>query len=78
MAVHLDQGVGLIGFYASSNAWQTITGGTTAFSSLPSWRAGIGSKAKGQSYCGTSGVTGGPIKYSQYSSGGYDADVRCF
>jgi hypothetical protein len=58
-----SQAVGLIGFYASSNAWQTITGGTTTFSFLPSWRAGIGSKAKAQSYCGTNGVTGGPIKY---------------
>ena len=28
-------------------------------------------------YCGTAGVTGGPTKYSQYASGGFDADVRC-
>jgi hypothetical protein len=73
-----SQGVTTAGFYANSSDWQAITGGTTAFSGYPSWRAGGGSQAAAQSYCGTNGFTGGPIKYSQYASGGYDADVRCF
>jgi hypothetical protein len=66
-----------IGFYASANAWQAITGNTTAFETLPSWRAGTGSKHLAESHCGTVGITGGLIAYSQYSSGGFDADVRC-
>jgi hypothetical protein len=73
-----SRGVTSIGFYANSSDWQTITGGTIVFSGHPSWRAGSGSQATAQSYCGTTGFTGGPVKYSQYSSGGYDADVRCF
>jgi hypothetical protein len=73
-----SQGVTSIGFYASANDWQTITGNTTSFATLPSWHAGTGSQRIAQSHCGTLGVTGGPVKYSQYSSGGYDADVRCY
>jgi hypothetical protein len=72
------QGVASVGFYANGSDWQTITGATTTFSTYPSWRAGGGSQASAQSYCGTTGPTGGPIKYSQYASGGYDADIRCF
>jgi hypothetical protein len=74
-----SKGVTSIGFYASGTAWQTITGGTTVFSNLPSWRPGTGSREKtAKSFCGTTGVTGGPVKYSQYSSGGVDADVECY
>ena len=73
-----SQGVTAVGFYANANDWQTITGGTTAFSADPSWRAGAGTQAAAQSYCGTLGVTGGRIKYSQYAAGGFDADVRCY
>jgi hypothetical protein len=72
------QGVTTLGFYANSSDWQAITGGTTAFAAYPSWRAGAGSQRAAQSYCGTTGFTGGPIKYSQYAARGYDADVRCY
>ncbi len=72
------QGVTSVGFYANASDWQTITGDTTAFASFPSWRPGGGSQHLASSFCGTTGVTGGPVKYSQYASGGYDADVRCF
>lgn len=71
-------GASSVGYYANAGEWQTITGGTTAFTASPSWRAGAGSQAGAQSYCGTVGFTGGPLKYSQYASGGYDADVRCY
>jgi hypothetical protein len=73
-----SQGVAGIGFYANPNDWQTITGNTTVFSDLPSWRAGSGSQHIAQSHCGEIGITGGPTKYSQYSSGGFDADVLCY
>ena len=72
-----SQGAGSIGFYASSTDWQAITGGTTLFSQLPSWQRGSRREATAQSYCGTIGVTGGPVTLSQYQSGGLDADVRC-
>jgi hypothetical protein len=72
-----SQGAASVGFYANAADWQTITGGTTAFAAFPSWRPGAGSRTAAQSYCGTAGVTGGPTKYSQYASGGFDADVRC-
>lgn len=72
-----SQGVTTIGFYANSSDWRTITGGTTAFATLPSWRAGAGTQGTAASFCGTVGFTGGPTRYSQYASGGFDADVRC-
>lgn len=72
-----SQDVTAIGFYANANDWQTITGSTKAFMAYPSWRAGTGSQHIAKSHCGDTGVTGGPIEYSQYSSGGFDADVRC-
>jgi len=72
-----SQGVSSVGFYVSSRDWQTITGSTGLFSSFPSWQLGSRRQATAQSYCGTTGVTGGPVALSQYSSGGFDADVRC-
>jgi hypothetical protein len=71
-------GISAIGVYSSASDWQTITGSTTVFSALPSWKPGAGSQATAQASCGTIGVTGGPIKYSQYAAGSYDADVRCY
>ena len=73
-----SQGVTAIGFYANASDWQTITGSTSVFSSLPSWRPGAGSQHTAASFCGTTGITGGPTRYSQYASNGFDADVRCY
>lgn len=73
-----SQGVTALGIYANANNWLTITGNTTLFASRPSWRPGAGSQRTATSYCGTTGVTGGAIKYSQYASSGYDADMRCY
>ena len=70
-------GIASVGIYASANDWQTITGDSSAFSSLPYWQPGSRRESTAQSYCGKTGVTGGPVTYSQYLSGGYDADVRC-
>jgi hypothetical protein len=73
-----SQGVSAIGIYANAADWSTITGGSTAFSGLPSWRPGAGSQRAASGYCGGAGVTGGLVEYSQYASSGFDADVRCF
>jgi hypothetical protein len=72
-----SQGVTSIGFYATANDWQTITGNTSVFSALPSWQPGSSGQPNAQSFCGTTGVTGGPVTLSQYSSSGFDADIRC-
>jgi hypothetical protein len=72
-----NRGATTVGFYALASDWETITGGTTAFAALPSWRPGAGTQSTAASFCGTVGVTGGPTRYSQYASGGFDADVRC-
>lgn len=72
-----SQGVSTIGFYANASDWKSITGGTTAFASFPSWHPGAGSQHTAASLCGTAGVTGGPTRYSQYAAGGFDADARC-
>jgi len=72
-----SQGVTAVGFYANASDWRTITNDTTAFSSLPSWHPGAGSQRTAASFCGTTGITGGPTRYSQYASAGFDADVRC-
>jgi hypothetical protein len=72
-----SQGASALGFYANASDWSAITGGTTAFASFPSWHPGAGSQKTASSLCGTTGITGGPVRYSQYASGGFDADVRC-
>jgi hypothetical protein len=66
-----------VGFYSSSSDWQTITGGTSAFSADPSWLAGATSLSDAQSRCGGGGFTGGGVALVQYPSGGFDADYRC-
>jgi hypothetical protein len=77
--LHLAKGVPLasIGIYANTSDWNTITGNTTAFAALPYWQPGAGSKTTAQSFCGKTGVTGGPVMLSQYLTGGLDGDIRC-
>jgi hypothetical protein len=70
-------GAARVGFYSSSSDWQTITAGTTAFASHPSWVAGASSLSDAQSRCGGGGFTGGGISLVQYPSSGFDADYRC-
>lgn len=72
------EGVSSPGIYTNASSWQSITGGdSTDFAADPYWRPGSRRQSTAQSYCGTTGVTGGVVAYSQYSSGGFDADVRC-
>lgn len=66
-----------VGFYANASDWQSITGGTTAFSAYPSWTPGAGSLSTAQSGCASAGVTGGAVLLSQYASGSFDGDVQC-
>ena len=71
------QGVQSVGIYASANDWATITGNSTSFASLPYWLPGSADQATAKSFCGSTGVTGGAVDLSQYSSGRFDADVGC-
>ena len=66
-----------IGIYANASDWNTITGTTTAFAALPYWQPGAATKTNAQSFCGRTGVTGGPVTLSQYLAGGLDGDLRC-
>jgi hypothetical protein len=77
--LHLAKGVPLasIGIYANASDWNTITGTTTAFAALPYWQPGAATKTNAQSFCGRTGVTGGPVTLSQYLAGGLDGDLRC-
>jgi hypothetical protein len=73
-----SQGVGSLGIYTNASSWQSITGGDSVdFASYLYWQPGSRRESTAQSYCGTFGVTGGAVTYSQYSAGGFDADVRC-
>jgi hypothetical protein len=72
-------GVTQLGFYSTTSQWTTITGGTKTFSPAPSWGAGSPSEKAARSLCATTvtSFTGGRLAMVQYSSQGFDADVRC-
>jgi hypothetical protein len=73
-----SQGVTTVGFYSTSYQWGQITGGTgTTFSGNPAWLAGYSSFAGAQSGCSSTSFTGGRVTYTQYPSGGLDADYPC-
>jgi hypothetical protein len=66
-----------VGFYANAGDWQSITGGTLAFSAHSTWLAGPSSLTDAQSRCGSPGFTGGTLELVQYPSNGFDGDVNC-
>jgi hypothetical protein len=71
-------GVTRLGVYSTTVQWGTITGGTQAFSALPSWGAGAPSEKVAKQHCAsTAGFTGGRLAMVQYMWSGFDADVRC-
>jgi hypothetical protein len=71
-------GVTKLGVYSTTVQWGEITGGTTAFSALPSWGAGAPSEKVAKQHCvSTPGFTGGRLAMVQYIWSGFDADVRC-
>ncbi|HET9719620.1 MAG TPA: hypothetical protein VFP55_06050 [Solirubrobacteraceae bacterium] len=77
---------GPVGIYSTAAQWNAITGLTaqTTASGLvlstppPDWVAGPrASPRTAQSNCSSGGFTGASPTLAQYSSGGYDADLRC-
>jgi hypothetical protein len=70
--------VGAVGFYSTSYQWGQITGGTgSTFNANPAWLAGYSSLSQAQTGCSATSFTGGKVTYTQYSSGGFDADYPC-
>ena len=73
-----SDGVATVGVYSTSFQWTQITGGTgTAFAASPAWLAGYSSLTAAQTACSSSSFTGGRVTYTQYPSGGFDADYPC-
>ncbi len=77
---------GPIGVYSTDSQWSTITdldaqttaAGLGLSTAPPDWVAGArGSLRTAQRNCTNGGFTGAAPTLAQYSSGGYDADLRC-
>lgn len=72
-----------VGVYSSGAQWRAITGLTShttrsAFgSSLPAWVAGASTLNGARSRCASTAFTGVRPRLAQFSSGGFDADLRC-
>ncbi len=73
-----SRGVTKLGFYSTTVQWGEITGGTTTFSTDPSWGAGAPNESVAKRHCtSTAGFTGGRLAMVQYIYNGFDANVRC-
>jgi hypothetical protein len=73
-----SRGVTIVGFYSTSYQWGQITGGTgSTFGSAPAWLAGYTSQGQARLGCSDTSFTGGRVTYTQYPSGGFDADYPC-
>jgi hypothetical protein len=73
-----SQQVAQVGFYSTSTQWGEITGGTgSTFATNPAWLAGYSSISGAQAGCAAASFTGGPVTYTQYPSGSFDADYTC-
>lgn len=73
-----SEGVTTVGFYSTGYQWTQITGGTgSTFGNNPAWLAGYSSQAQAEAGCGSASFTGGRVTYTQYPSGGFDADIPC-
>ena len=72
------EGVTTVGVYSTSYQWTQITGGTgSTFAAIPAWLAGYSSQAGAHTACGSASFTGGHVTFTQYTSGGVDADYPC-
>lgn len=67
-----------VGFYSTSHQWDQITGGTgSTFRTNQAWLAGYSTQQQAQTGCGDAAFMGGTVTYTQYPSGGIDADFPC-
>lgn len=77
VAYLVQAGVASLGFYSTQQQWDTITGGTQAFSQYPSWLAGASSLKGAKDRCSRAAFTGNAIVYTQYPYQGFDANYAC-
>lgn len=70
-------GISQIGIYSTQAQWNTITGGSLAFTVHPSWVAGGGTLKGAQDRCRRPAFTGGSVVLAQYFYSSFDANVRC-
>ena len=66
-----------IGFYSTQLQWNTITGGSFAFSANASWVAGASSIKSAHDRCLRPAFTGNVVVYAQYPYQGFDANYAC-
>jgi hypothetical protein len=72
-----------VGVYSSGPQWKAITGLTSQTtrspfgSYLPAWVAGASTLDGAKSRCTSTAFTGVRPRLAQFSSSGYDADLRC-
>jgi hypothetical protein len=65
-----------VGIYTNSSSWSSITGSTQGFAAYPYWYPGA-TATTAPSFCTTTSVTGGHIRYVQYVSNNIDNDYDC-
>ena len=70
-------GAASVGFYSAPGMWATITGGTDAFASYPSWHAGARTLRGAKANCSDPSMTGGQLVMTQYLEKGFDANYLC-
>ena len=66
-----------VGVYSTPLLWWRVTGGTDAFTDLPSWHAGAGNEQEALEMCNDEGLTGGELRMVQWVERGLDHNVRC-
>jgi hypothetical protein len=73
-----SEGVTIVGFYSTTYQWTQITNGTgSTFAANPAWLAGYSNQGQALAGCSDASFTGGRVRYTQYPSGGLDADDPC-
>jgi hypothetical protein len=72
--------IGSIGIYSTSADWEALIGppsNSGPFGALPNWRPGASGLQDAQSWCSRT-VSGGRVKYVQFTVAGFDTDLPCY
>jgi hypothetical protein len=73
------QKIASIGIYSTLTDWEIIIGTPSAnnpFAALPNWRPGAADAQDAPGWCARS-VTGGRVRFVQFSQAGFDTDFSC-
>jgi hypothetical protein len=69
-----------VGIYSTSADWEALIGPPATngpFGALPNWRPGASGVKDAPEWCSRT-VSGGRVKYVQFTTGGFDSDFACF